>query len=95
MKIHPVGELVLVTRDKEEEMTKNGLYIPQNAQKKQTQGTVVAVGRGRFTTEGKLIEPSVKVGDKVLFGEWIGREIEVEGKKCLFIKDSDLFAVIE
>ena len=95
MRIIPSLDLIIVKRDKEEEVTKGGIIIPQNAQKKSTVGIVVAVGKGKVLPNGRRVEPEVKVGDKVLFGEWTGQEVMFEDELCLGIKEENIYGVLE
>ena len=68
MKIKPLGDRILVKRIKEEERTKGGIIIPDTAKEKPQEGKIVAVGKGKYGDDGKLIPIEVKAGDKILFG---------------------------
>ena len=67
--IQPIGDRVLVKREeKEMEKSAGGIIIPDTAQKEKSKiGTVVAVGPGRTSDEGRLIPTSIKPGSKVIF----------------------------
>jgi len=89
LSIKPIGDRVVVEAAPAEEKTASGLYIPDTAKEKPSQGTVVAVGTG------KVDEPlTVKVGDKVLYGKYAGTEITYEGKEYLIMREADIYAVI-
>ncbi|AIM35590.1 MULTISPECIES: co-chaperone GroES [Sphingobacterium] len=89
LNIKPIGDRVVVEAAQAEEKTASGLYIPDTAKEKPSQGIVVAVGTG------KVDEPlTVKVGDKVLYGKYAGTEITVEGKEYLIMREADIYAVI-
>jgi chaperonin GroES len=89
LNIKPIGDRVVVEAAQAEEKTASGLYIPDTAKEKPSQGIVVAVGTG------KIDEPlTVKVGDKVLYGKYAGTEITVEGKEYLIMREADIYAVI-
>ncbi|CDS99091.1 MULTISPECIES: co-chaperone GroES [Sphingobacterium] len=89
LNIKPIGDRVVVEAAQAEEKTASGLYIPDTAKEKPSQGVVVAVGTG------KVDEPlTVKVGDKVLYGKYAGTEITVEGKEYLIMREADIYAVI-
>ena len=51
-KLQPLSNYVIVKPDKEETMTEGGLYIPDTAQEKPKQGTVIAVGNRTSYYEG-------------------------------------------
>ncbi len=71
---------------------RGGLYIPDTAKEKPQQGEVVAVGPGRTTDQGQLIAPTLKAGDKVLYGKYSGTEVTIEGESVLILRESDVLA---
>ena len=81
MKFRPLHDRVVVKRVEEEGKTKGGIIIPDTAKEKPKQGKVLAVGPGGRDTNGKLIPVDVKVGDIVLFTQWGGNEIKIDGKE--------------
>lgn len=95
MKIRPLSDRILVKREDAEQKTATGIVIPDIAQEKPTKATVKAVGPGRVTSDGRLIEMNVKVGDTVLFGKYSGNEIEVDGEKLLMMREEDILGVVE
>ena len=58
------------------------------------QGTVIAVGPGRRTDQGELIEVELKKGDKILYGKYSGTEVTVDGNEYLIVRESDVLAVL-
>jgi len=94
MAIKPLGDRVLVEPKKEGEEKIGSLYVPDTAKEKPQEGTVVAVGSGRYE-DGKLVALEVKVGDKVLYGKYSGTEIKQSGKEYLIVRESDILAVIQ
>ncbi|WP_020408342.1 co-chaperone GroES [Hahella ganghwensis] len=95
MSIKPLYDRVVVKRVAAETTSKGGIVIPDNAKEKSTQGEVYAVGEGALLTNGELRPLNVKVGDRVLFGQYAGTEMKLEGETYLIIKESDIFGVIE
>ena len=92
----PLGEKIVVKpSDKEgEKKLASGILIPDTAGKeKPAQGTVVAVGPGKFE-EGKRSPMSVKVGDTVLFSKYGYDEVKVEGVEYYILSESNVLAVI-
>ena len=94
MAFKPLHDRVLVKRVQSDEKTKGGLIIPDSAKEKPAEGEIVAVGEGARKDSGELIAPSVKVGDRVLFGKWSGTEVKVDGEELLIMKESDILGVI-
>jgi chaperonin GroES len=95
MHFRPLHDRVVVRRLEAEEKTSGGIIIPDTAKEKPQEGEVIAVGPGARDDSGKLIEPSVSVGDRILFGKWSGTEVKLEGEDLLIMKESDILGVIE
>lgn len=95
MKFKPLHDRVVVRRINEVEKTIGGIIIPDTAKDKPQEGEVVAVGPGVRADDGKLHPLDVKPGDRVLFGKWSGNEVKLEGDELLFMKESDIMAIIE
>ena len=94
MNLRPLEDRIVVTPLEAEEKTAGGIVLPDSAKEKQTQGEVVAVGKGRVTQAGKLIEPHVKVGDRVIYGQYAGSDVKVGTKEYKIINESELLAII-
>lgn len=95
MKFRPLLDRVLLKRVEEENKTSGGIIIPDTAKEKPSQGQVIAIGPGGRDEDGKLIEMSVKVGDRVLFAKWSGTEVKVDGEDFLIVKESEILGVVE
>ncbi|HSC88669.1 MAG TPA: co-chaperone GroES [Polyangiaceae bacterium] len=93
-KIRPLQDRVIVKRVAEEEKTKGGIIIPDTAKEKPIEGEVIAVGPGKLD-DGKRIEPSVKAGDRVLFGKYAGTEVKLDGVEHLILREDDILGVLE
>jgi len=94
MKIRPLHDRVVVRRMEEETTSAGGIVIPGSAAEKPTQGEIVAVGNGQVTDNG-VRALDVKVGDTVMFGQYAGTEIKVDGEALLIMQENDIVAVIE
>ena len=87
--LKPLADRVLIEPAPAEEKTASGIIIPDTAKEKPLQGTIVAVG------PGKPDEPmTVKVKDKVLYGQYSGTEIKLEGKTYLIMREADIYGII-
>jgi chaperonin GroES len=95
MKVRPLHDRVLVKRVESEEKTAGGLYIPDSAQEKQSQGIVLAVGEGKRDEKGGRITLDVKVNDRVLFSKYGGTEVKIAGEDRIILREEDIQAVIE
>ena len=95
MKIRPLHDRILVTREEEKEVKKGGIIIPDTAKEKPQEGKIVAVGKGKYGDDGKLIPIEVKAGDKILFGKYSGSEFKLEGEDLLILREDDILGIIE
>jgi len=96
MKLRPLHDRVIVKRLEQETKTASGIVIPDNAAEKPDQGEVLAVGPGKRNEKtGDFIAPNIKTGDRVLFGEYSGQTVKVDGDELLVMREEDLFAVVE
>ena len=94
-KIQPLADRVIVQPLAAEEKTKGGIILPDTAKEKPIEGTVIAVGPGRITDEGKEIKMNVKEGDKVLYGKYSGTEVNIEGNEYLIMRESDIYGIVK
>jgi chaperonin GroES len=86
---------ILLHRIEESETRIGGIVIPDTAKEKPQQASVIAVGTGRVTDEGKTIPVDVKVGDQVLLGKYAGTEITLDGKEYLIVREDEVLGVAE
>lgn len=95
MKIRPLNDRVLVRREEEEEKSSGGILLTGAAREKSNKGTVVAVGPGRTTDDGKVIPVNLKVGDKVVFASYAGSQTVKDGKdELIFMGENEIYGVI-
>ena len=94
MKIRPLGDRVVVKRVEEETTSAGGIVLPGSAAEKPSQGEVVAVGNGKTLDNGQVKEVDVKVGDQVLFGQYGGSTVKVDGEELLILNESEIFGVV-
>ena len=86
--LQPLADRVLIEPTPAEEKTASGIIIPDAAKEKPLKGTVVAVGNG------KKDEPmTVKKGDSVLYGQYSGTEIKLDGTTYLIMKEADIYGI--
>ncbi len=93
MSLRPLHDRVIVKRLEEEKKSAGGILIPDSAAEKPLRAEVVAVGPGKRSDDGKLIEPGVKKGDLVLIGKYSGTEVKVDGQDLVVLREDDIMAV--
>jgi len=86
MNFQPLGKRVLIERVEEAKTTASGIYIPDSAQEKPSQGKVLAV-----SSEVN----DVAVDDTVVFGKYAGNELTLDGTTYLVIETDDLLGIIK
>jgi chaperonin GroES len=94
MKLVPLGENVVIKRLDAEETTSGGIVLPDSAQKKPQQGRVLSVGDGRLLPCGTRASHQVTEGDRVLFPQYSGTEVEIDGEELLIMTESEILAVV-
>jgi len=93
--IKPLEDKILVQANEAETTTASGLVIPDTAKEKPQEGTVVAVGPGRWDEDGdKRIPLDVKEGDVVIYSKYGGTEIKYAGEEYLILSARDVLAVV-
>lgn len=97
MNIKPLHDRVLIEPLKEKGgKTKSGIYLPETIGKERPeQGTIVAVGPGKFDEDGNRIPMTVKKGDSVLFTKYGPNEIKVDDKEYLIAREEDILAILD
>ena len=88
--VKPLADRVIIEPAPAEEKTAGGIIIPDTAKEKPKKGKIIAAGNG------KKDEPlTVKAGDTVLYGQYSGTEIKIDGGDYLIMRESDIFAIVK
>tara|TARA_B100000886_G_scaffold329699_1_gene279356 strand:- start:5025 stop:5312 length:288 start_codon:yes stop_codon:yes gene_type:complete len=95
MKLRPLQDRVVVKRQDEETTSAGGIVLPGSATEKPQQGEVVAVGPGKKIENGSLVPVDLKVGDHVVFGQYGGNTVKIDGDEYLILNESEIFGVVE
>jgi chaperonin GroES len=94
--IRPLEDRIVVQPGEGEQVTASGIVIPDTAKEKPQEGTVLAVGDGRWDDEGKKRIPlDVKVGDTVLYSKYGGTEVKYNGEEYLILSGRDVLAILD
>jgi chaperonin GroES len=95
MNIRPLHDRVVIRRVEEETKSAGGIVLPGSATEKPSQGEVLAVGPGRVTENGETRPLDVKAGDKVIFGQYAGSTVKIDGEELLIMAESEIFGVLQ
>jgi chaperonin GroES len=93
-KLQPLEDRIVVQANEGDTTTASGLVIPDTAKEKPQEGTVVAVGPGRFE-DGDRVPLDVAVGDAVIYSKYGGTEVKVDGEEYLILSARDVLAVLK
>lgn len=94
-KLRPTEDRLVVQPLESEEKSAGGIYLPETAKEKPTQGKVIAVGPGKMLKNGTRQEPAVKVGETVLFSKYAGTDVKIDGVEYKIIQENEVLAVVE
>ena len=95
LKLRPLADRVVIKPLEREEMTKSGIVLPDTAKEKPQEGTIEAVGNGRYNEQtGSRVELDVKVGDRVMYAKYAGSEVKIDEVEYLILSEKDILAVV-
>jgi len=92
--IKPLGDRVVIRVLEKEEKTASGIFLPDTAKEKPSQGEVIAVDSGKLQDNGTRVAMEVSVGDKIIFSKYAGTEVKVEGNEYLIVSERDILAIM-
>ncbi|PAJ76014.1 co-chaperone GroES [Pseudoalteromonas sp. NBT06-2] len=95
MNLRPLSDRVIVKRLEEETKTAGGIVLMGSAAEKSTRGQIVAIGNGRVLDNGELKTLEVKVGETVLFGQYIEKTEKIEEQEYLIMREDNIVAIVE
>jgi chaperonin GroES len=93
LKVVPLYDRVVLQRDEAVSKTAGGIVLPDTAKDKPQKGTVMSVGDGHVSRDGKRHPLTLKVGDRVIFSSYAGDEISIDDEQYLLLRESDVLAV--
>lgn len=95
LKIVPLNDKIVVERLEADDKTAGGLILPDTAKEKPKQGKILALGDGKPLDDGGRAKFQVKVGDRVLFTNYAGSEVTLDGKEYLIMTEDDILAIVD
>ena len=95
MNIRPLHDRAVVRRLEEETTSAGGFVLPDSATEKPSQGEVLAVGPGKVNENGDVRPMDVKAGDKIIFGQYSGSTVKIDGEELLILSENEIFGVLE
>jgi len=95
MKLIPLDDRVVIKQSEAEEKTSGGIILPDTAKEKPQIGKIIAAGTGKLLDNGKRNKMSVKKNDKVIYGKYMGNEVEIDGEKYVILREDDILGIVE
>ncbi len=95
MELRPLDDRIVIKPSQAQDKTAGGIFLPDTAKEKPMIGKVVWVGPGKVQDNGKRIPVSVQKDDEVVYGKYMGNEVEIDGQKYVIVRESDLLGVLE
>ena len=92
--LKPLSDRVVLKMVAAEETTASGIILTGSAKEKPEIEEVVAVGPGEVV-DGKTVEMTVKVGDKVITSKYSGTEVKYQGEEFVIVRLGDILAIVE
>ena len=90
MAIKPIGDRLIVTPIKEEEITKSGIILPESSQEKRAEGIIASIGNGE-----KIHRLGLAAGQRVIYNRYGGEDIKYDNQDMKILSHDDVLAVIE
>ena len=94
MKLKPLADRVVIKSIEAVETTKSGIVLPGSAKEKPQVAEVVAVGPCGMV-DGKEVTMLVKEGDKVIYSEYAGTKVKMDGEEVIIVRQADILAIVE
>lgn len=94
MQLIPLYDGILIKQGEPEDVSTGGIIIPDSAKEKPLKGEVLAIGNGAVNADGSIRPLLVKVGDTILYSQFAGSEVIVDGEERLMVKEQDVLAIL-
>ena len=95
MKLKPMGDQILLKRQKNQEKTKSGIILTAGISNYET-ADVVEIGTGLFTQTGDKIPMTVEIGNQVLLHSRLlkgDNEVKIENEKFVLVRESEISGI--
>lgn len=93
--VEPTSDRLLVKKIEDDNKTRTGLVLPDDAKERPTKGEVLATGEGRITDDGKLVAVKIKKGDRILYPKYSGHQIKIDGDEFLILDEKEVLAILK
>jgi chaperonin GroES len=93
--IIPLGDKIVILPQEEGEQMYGNIIVPDAGKEKPEIGKVLAVGVGRVSTNGVLIENTLEIGDIVMVPKFGAQVVTVENETYIMASENDVLGIIK
>lgn len=93
--VEPTSDRLLVKKIDNAQRTKGGLVLPDDAKERPTKGEVLEAGEGRMNDDGVTLPMKIKKGDTILYPQYSGYSVKVDGEDLLILDEKEVLAVLK
>ena len=93
--VEPTSDRLLVKKIDNTNKTKGGLMLPDDAKERPTKGEVLEAGQGKMNDDGIVLPMKIKKGDVILYPQYSGYPVKVDGEDLLILDEKDVLAVLK
>ena len=93
MKLKPIGERIVIKKIQAEKKTESGIVLPESAQEKPQYAQVIAISDDILNDKDK--KDNLKVDDKVIYSQYAGTDVKIDGEDYIVVQYKDILAVVE
>ena len=93
--IIPLGDKIVIHPQEEGEQMYGNIIVPDAGKEKPEIGKVLAVGVGRVSTNGVLIENTLEIGDIVMVPKFGAQVVTVENETYIMASENDVLGIIK
>jgi len=86
---------VVVKRIEANDRSAGGILLPEGARQQPREGRVLSIGDGRLLPDGSRAQHQVNEGDRILFSDYAGSEVVVDGDELLIMSENEILAVVD
>ena len=90
----PIEDRVLIRPVEAEAVSASGIVLPDSAQERPNRGIVVAAGPGQQSKDGSRLDMPVAIGEEVIFAQYAGSKVEMNGKEYKILRADEILAKI-
>ena len=93
--IKPLSDKVVILPQEEGEQMYGNIIVPDAGGEKPEIGTVLAVGPGRVSTNGVLVENKLRKGQTVIVPKFGAQTVTVENETYIIASENDILGIIK